>query len=576
MKHFRALRTQLTPLALFGLVAATPAAAEETKSVTFTEDVAPIFFNNCVSCHRPNDAAPMSLLSYGEARPWAKSIRRAVTEREMPPWDADADHGVFSNDISLSDAEIATIQAWVDQGAPQGDPNKMPEPPQMAEAGSWKMGEEPDYVIELAPVEVPEGGPDLFITQVYAMEVPEGKWVRAVELLPGNTEVLHHVVTYFGPFGMSDDDDDSNAGVNKLVYLNEAAKRKTRMGEAPRFGGVWVAGSPPSKFPEGSGKTVEPKQMLSFNMHYHPSGNAGTDVSRVGLYFGEGELEKEITTAFAADPGMFIPAGAADHHEQAVYVFSQDSKVLSFLPHMHQRGKSMVYTIQRPDSDEKEILLSVPEYDYDWQNIYELAEPIAAPAGSVLTVDAWWDNSAENAANPDASIDVPWGDGTNNEMLVAFFDFVVDEGVKVKPVRTRDTVDTLLALHDPKEGYAISIDGMGFGQVWGLVLPEEENAEGNFYVTFSTLILDASIPKIERVGDDFVFTAEMITSAGGTRTPMGFIAKRNDDGVEGEIFFGQRISSSNVDTMRGKGRKFSGPSLANAMTEQASAGAGGR
>ena len=540
--------------------------------VTFTEDVAPILMNRCVSCHRPNDAAPMSLLSYAEARPWAKSIRRAVTEREMPPWDADRAHGEFSNDMSLSDSEIDVIQRWVDGGALEGDSTKMPDAPKMAPAGSWKMGTEPDYVIDLASVEVTADGPDQFVTQVYAMEVPEGKWVRAVELLPGNTEILHHVVTYFGPFGMSDD--ESNAGVASMIYLNEEAKRPVRMGEAPRFGGVWVAGSPPSKFREGTGKTLQPKQMLSFNMHYHPSGNAGTDTSKVGLYFGEGELEKEITTAFAADPGMFIPAGAANHTEKSVYVFTQDSQVLSLLPHMHNRGKSMKYTLKRPDGS-KEILLSVPKYDYNWQNIYELQNPLPVPAGSVLTVEAKWDNSAGNPANPDPTIDVPWGDGTNNEMLVAFFDYIVDEGKKPKAARAKDLVSQLLELHNPNEGYAISIDGMGFGQVWGLVVPDEVATEGNFYVTLNTLIIAGSIREIAQVDGEFIFTAEMITSAGGTRTPMGFIASKTETGIEGEIFFGRRINAENASEHRGQGRKFTGPSHASAQAGVAPT-AGGR
>ncbi len=542
------------------------------ETVTFSEHVAPIFMEHCVACHRPNDVAPMSLMGYDEARPWAKSIVKVVASREMPPWDASHEYGDFSNDISLDDREIALISRWVEQGAPQGDPAKMPAAPELPEPGSWRMGREPDYVIDLAEIDVPADGPDLFVTQVYGTDIPDGKWVQAVELLPGNTQVLHHVVVYLGPFGMGDDDDDeSNAGVSRTIYLNEAAKRNPGIAETPRIGGVWVAGSPPSEFPKGYGQPLQNNQLVSFNMHYHPSGNAGSDSSKLGLYFGDGEMEKEITTAFAADPGMFIPAGAGDHHESAVYLFSQDSQILSLLPHMHNRGKSMRYTLRLPDGSQQ-VLLDVPEYDYDWQNIYHLREPVVAPAGSMVEVEAVWDNSADNPANPDPTIDVPWGDGTNNEMLVAFLNFVAEDGKKPKPVRVSEKIDTLLARHADEYAYAITPEGMGFGQVWGLVLPPE--GEGSFYLAFGQLMFSTSISEVHRLSEnELAFTAAMITSAGGAQMPVGFLATSHDDGtIDGELFFGRQVDPASVESMRGTGRAFSGRSRASTATAASSGG----
>lgn len=567
------MKTDLPGPASLAIVAAllvvSPALASELpEQVTFSEHVAPVLFEHCVHCHRPGDVAPMSLLSYGEARPWAKSIRKVVSEGEMPPWDADPRYGEFSNDISLSEQEKALLLAWVDQGAQQGDPTVMPAAPEMPEAGSWKMGREPDYVIELEAVDVPADGPDLFVNQIYGLEVPEGKWVQALELLPGNTRVLHHVVSYIGPSGMEDDGDEGNAGVNRVVYVNEAAKRAIGMAEAPRIGGVWVAGSPPAEFPPGMGHPLRTDQLMSFNMHYHPSGEAGTDRSKVGIFFGEGEMEKEITTAFAADPGMFIPAGAEDYREDALYLFTQDSRILSFLPHMHNRGKSMRYTLVLPDGT-RQVLLDVPEYDYDWQNIYHLREPIAAPAGSFLEVEASWDNSAGNPGNPDPTIDVPWGDGTNNEMMVAFFDYVVEEGTSPKPVRSRETIETLLTRHAPEHSYTIALDGSSMGMVWGLVLPPE--GEGTFYLSFGTMMFSTSIRDLHRVGDELVFESAILTGGGGTRLPVGFRAAPGQDGsIEGEIFFGQTIGPDSVESMRGQGRHFTGESVAKAATSTSS------
>lgn len=560
------LEHRLTPILCFLVLAAVVAAPalagagadELPESVTFSEHVAPVFMEHCATCHRPGDVAPMSLLSYDTARPWAKSIRRAVLAREMPPWDADPRYGDFANDISLNDREIALIARWVDQGAREGNPAAMPPPPELGEPGSWRMGRAPDLIVELAPVDVPAAGPDLFVTQVYGMDLPPGKWVQAIELLPGNTEVLHHVVTYLGPFGMGDDEEEeSNAGVNRVLYLNEAARRPPKMAEAPRVGAVWVAGSPPAEFPPGMGHPLDTDQLVSLNIHYHPSGSAGTDVSKLGLYLGKGEMEKEITTAFAADPGMYIPAGAAGHREEAVYLFSQDSHILSLLPHMHQRGKSMRYTLTRP-GEEPVILLDVPEYDYDWQNIYHYREPVPVPAGSLLQVEATWDNSADNPANPDPEVDVPWGDGTNNEMLVAFLDFIVDEGKKPSPVRISDKIAQLLERHPPEWSYTVVPEGMGFGGDWGLVLPPE--GEGTFYLAFGHLMFSTSIREIHRLDDgELAFTGAIITSGGGTRSPIGFLAKRHDDGtIGGEVFFGREIDGDNAGELRGKGRPFAG------------------
>jgi hypothetical protein len=299
-------------------------------------------------------------------------------------------------------------------------------------------------------------------------------------------------------------------------------------------------------------------------MHYHPSGNAGSDSSKLGLYFCRGELEKQITTAFAADPGIFIPAGAADHREKAEYYFAQDSKILSLLPHMHQRGKSMRYTVTKPDGT-SEVLLDVPEYDYDWQNIYYLEEPYPVPAGSILEVVASWDNSAGNPVNPDPTQDIPWGDGTNYEMLVAFVDFIVDDGVKPRAQRVNPIIDTLLDRHQSEIAYTLKVDGMGFGGNWGLVLPEVGEGEGTFYMAFGSLMFSASIPDLERLAADaaggdpeLIFNGSIITSGGGTRSPLGFVAHRTADGIEGEVFFGREVTAGTVDAMRGSGRSFTG------------------
>lgn len=570
----------LLAITLVSLIATAAFASATTDSdlpeqVTYSEHVAAVFNTNCITCHRPNDVAPMSLLDYSSTRPWAKSIQRAVVARDMPPWDASPEHGVFSNDISLSDREVALISKWVEQGAKQGDPALTPKTPELAAAGSWKMGREPDYVIDLAAIDVKEGGPDVFVTQVFGAAIPEGKWIQALELLPGNTDVLHHVVTYLGPFGIGDESEEEAAstGLTRTIFLNDAARRQIRMTEAPRIGGVWVAGSPPTVFENGIGHTADADQMFSFNMHYHPSGTAGTDQSKLGVYFGEGDIEKVITTAFAADMGLHIAAGDPDHREDAVYLFANDSKILSLLPHMHNRGKSMKYTLQRPDGSQ-EVLLDVPAYDYDWQNIYRLAEPVDAPAGSFVQVEAHWDNSPENPANPNPTAEVPWGDGTNNEMLVAFIDFIDADRLKPRAPRVNKQIERLLTKHSADSSYMVAMDGMGFAGKWGLVLPDASSDTGEFYMLIDQLVITNTIRNPIKVGDELILNATMIAGAGGASMPMAMVVTTNDKGeLTGELHFNRKLEAKDLDQVRGKGRGLTGLSIAaKATEEQSSAG----
>ena len=578
---------------LVGLLVASSAWANSTKTsatgvsasasfdlpetVTYSEHVAAIFNKNCITCHRPDDVAPMSLLDYSSTRPWAKSIRKAVVARDMPPWDASPDHGTFSNDISLSDREVALVSKWVEQGAKQGDPALTPETPSLPSSGSWKMGREPDYVIDLAAIHVAAGGPDQFVTQVFGAEIPEGKWIQAMELLPGNTDVLHHVVTYLGPFGIGDEEDDedlaASSGESRTVFLNEASRRPVRMTEAPRIGGVWVAGSPPTVFEQGIGHTIDDVQMFSFNMHYHPSGTAGTDSSKLGVYFGEGEINKVITTVFAIDAGLHIAANDPDHREDGIYMFANDSEILSLLPHMHARGKSMKYTLERPDGTEQ-VLLDVPAYDYDWQNIYRLTEPISAPAGSIVHVEAHWDNSEGNEANPDPNVEVPWGDGTNSEMLVAFIDFIDAKNKKPRAPRVNQQVAKILSDFPDSSSYMVAMDGMGFAGKWGLVLPSDEHPTGEFVMLSDQMVFASTIRKTIRVGDELILNTGVITSGGGTRMPIALVVKTDAEGqLKGEVFFNRELAADDLDKVRGTGRGLSGMSLA-AQMAQSSAGAG--
>ena len=295
-------------------------ASRAAAPVTFAKDVAPILYANCISCHRPGEVAPMSLRSYDEVRPWARSIKQKVQSRAMPPWFADPAHGKFKNDARLSDQQIDTIVNWVDAGAPRGNPADEPKPPVLTEG--WQLGE-PDYVITLPTVNVPAEGNDIFPTPNLTIDIPEDHWIRAVEIRPSNREVTHHSVLFMaGGIG------GGMVGQSGFVDIL----------------GVWAVGTPPTVFPEGVGRWIRKGQQLRTNLHYHPNGKAQTDTTRVGLYFGRGELKKEVASAVAGDVSFKIPAGAKNHEMRALYVIDQDINIVSYFPHMHFRGKDMTLT----------------------------------------------------------------------------------------------------------------------------------------------------------------------------------------------------------------------------------------
>lgn len=417
-------------------------ADDDAGGVTWSKDVAPLVFAKCAECHRAGQLGPMSLLSYADARPWAKSIRKAVTSREMPPWQAASPHGTFSNDISLTDAEIATLVSWVDSGAPEGDPALAPPAPSFAEG--WRHGT-PDHVIELDEVEVPADGPDLFPNLTAEVELPEKRWIRAVEVQAGDPSVLHHVVVFRGGAMRG-------LPVADVAATEEGTERRASRGMggggAAAIGGgplaVWAVGSPPNVYPDGIGQQVPKKFTVTANMHYHPSGQVARDRTRIGLYFGEGEMEKVVSAQAVGNLDVRIPPGASDFRLEGEVKIRQDIRVVSLFPHMHMRGRRMVYTAKLPDGGER-TLLDVPRYDFDWQWFYYPAEPMILPEGTVLHVSAEYDNSAANPNNPDPNAWVYFGEESDDDMMFGMFEYVPVEGMVARPAPIKEVMDEAIA-----------------------------------------------------------------------------------------------------------------------------------
>ncbi len=387
------------------------------SQVTFTKDVAPIFYQRCAACHRPGEIAPMSLMSYKEARPWAKSIREKVTTREMPPWHADPAYGHFKNDRRLSPKEIETIVAWIDGGAKEGDAKDLPPLPHFTEG--WQIGK-PDVVLTMPhEFHVPATGVIDYQYMTIPTNFTEDRWVQAIEIRPGNRAVVHHVIAFLlGP--------DGQAGAGRKGGLGNGSGMESLGGTAP--------GEQPAIFPEGVARLVKAGSQIVLQMHYTPNGTAQTDRTSVGLIFSKQPPQKPMAGGAALNPLFLIPPGAESHEVHSSYTFREDVHIMTLMPHMHLRGKDFQYRLVYPDGTSK-IILSVPRYDFNWQTRYELAEPIAAPQGSRLECVAHFDNSARNKSNPDPTKTVHWGQQTWDEMMIGFVGFTRDgqEARKISP-----------------------------------------------------------------------------------------------------------------------------------------------
>jgi hypothetical protein len=416
----------------FSLEAQSPKPA---ATVTFAKDVAPILHAKCINCHRPGEVAPMSLRTFDEVRPWARSIKQKVTAREMPPWFADAPADVFLNDPRLTTQQVDTIARWVDGGAVRGNPADEPKLPALADG--WQLGE-PDYIITLPVVNIPAEGRDYFPTPNLALDLPEDRWIRAVEIRPSNREVTHHSVIFTTPAGAG-----GGLGATGASGFFDVL-------------GVWAVGTPPTVYPEGMGRWLRKGQMLRTNLHYHPNGKPATDQTRVGLYWGKGELKKEVASALAGNLTFQIPPHAKNHEMRAVYVVDQDSTVVSYFPHMHLRGKDMTMTATFPDG-RKQTLISVPAYDFNWQLFYYPKAPVVLPRGTRVDIVAHYDNSADNPNNPDPGRAVTFGEQSTDEMMFGMFEFVATEGVSPVPATNDTRIDALQATLPADSSYRIQV-----------------------------------------------------------------------------------------------------------------------
>ncbi len=382
-------------------------APQPDAAVTYSNQIARILQRRCVECHRAGEIAPFALTEYSEVAGWAETIAEVVREGRMPPWHANPAYGSFSNERALSEAEREAIEAWVAAGAPEGDPADLPPPLEFVDG--WQLDRAPDLVFEMPrEFEVPASGTVEYQYFRAASGLKSDVWVQAAEVRPGNRAVVHHV----------------------LVFAVEPGKGRRGLREGIEgFVAAYVPGRRPRPYPQGMAKRLPAGSELVFQVHYTPNGTPQRDRCRVGLLLAEEQaITHEVRTTSVVQRFFQIPPGAPDHEVRATrWRPLPECLLLSFMPHMHLRGKSFRYVARWPDGT-SEILLDVPRYDFNWQTTYYLAEPRPIPAGTLMHAVAHYDNSPANLNNPDPQAAVRWGDQTWEEMMLGYFDIAVPRG----------------------------------------------------------------------------------------------------------------------------------------------------
>ena len=405
-------------------IAGTQQESAATPPPTFYRDVLPILQQHCQTCHRPGEIAPMPLITFDQTRLYAPVIANKVAARIMPPWFADPQFGHFSNDPSLTTQEISTLVAWANANAPEGDPHDAP-PPRAWTTG-WNIPQ-PDQIITMPkPVALPAQGDVDYTYEIVPTKFAEDEWIQMSEVRPSSRENVHHAVVYIRPPN-SKWLRGAPVGIpfTAADLTDEDSRHAAHWTDADILL-VYAPGSLPDQWPAGMAKFVPAGSDLVFQMHYTTHGRAASDQTSIGLVFAKGSPQQRVLTLQLTNDHFVIPPGADDFRVEARGSLPNDATLLSFLPHMHLRGKRFEYNILRP-GEKPETLLRV-NWDFYWQLSYRLAEPLPLKAGTELQAIAWYDNSRNNPHNPDPEAAVHWGDQTYDEMMVGFFDVAVPAG----------------------------------------------------------------------------------------------------------------------------------------------------
>jgi Ca2+-binding EF-hand superfamily protein/mono/diheme cytochrome c family protein len=393
-----------------------PARKERAGDVTYHNRISRIMQRHCVGCHREGGVGPFALDTYDDLVAHAGMVKQVVERGIMPPWfavepktkpkaESKTVHTPWANDRSLAEAEKNDLLAWIAGGKPEGDRRDAPQPLKFDEG--WLIGK-PDAIFQFAkPAPIKATGVMPYQNIIVETNLPEEKWVQAIEVQPGDRGVVHHVLVFVQGADSADDEPVDDAAA-----------------ERGGFWGIYVPGNSTLVYPKGFAKRIPKGAKLKFQMHYTPNGTATTDQTRIGLIWAKAPPKHEVRVAGIVNARLSIPPGADNHREEATLRLPMDATIMGFLPHLHLRGKACKYEVTRSDG-KTTTLLDIPRYDFNWQLLYRYFEPLSLKAGDALRFTAWFDNSDKNPANPDPTKTVRWGAQTFDEMHLGYVEYYV-------------------------------------------------------------------------------------------------------------------------------------------------------
>lgn len=404
-------------IALFtSLVASSVVAAPPT----FHTDIQPLLAKHCAACHRPGEVAPFSLLTYADAAKRAEQLAEITARRAMPPWKPLPGDVSFRGERRLSDAELKTLHAWAEAGAPEGTPITQPaassndtKPSKADVVATWHLGE-PDLTLTLAePIAIPADGRDLYVNMILPLTVPTGKFVKAIEFRPGTPRVVHHAVLFMDTSGKAKERDAATS--------EQGFQAVTPPGRfLPGSLAIWTPGRTPRPLAEGLSLPWPRDAALVLNLHLHPSGKPETERSKVGVYFTDEPPTKSLFDLTLIDTKIDIAPGDKQFRTVDRATLPVDLEAVTIFPHMHMIGREIRVTAKLPDGTTR-TLLNISDWDFNWQDLYEFATPVRLPKGTEVTLEGVHDNSADNPQNPSSPPKrVRWGEQTENEMSLAF------------------------------------------------------------------------------------------------------------------------------------------------------------
>lgn len=389
-----------------------PKPPQDDAIPTYTGAVVRILQKHCQECHRKNQVGPFPLETFEQARKRADDIASIVEERRMPPWKAAPGVGPrFKHDRSLSASEIATLTAWAEAGAPQGDPAALP--PALKFPEDWTLGT-PDLVLQLADdFPIPASGDDIYRCFVLPTNLPKDVYISAIEYRPGNRQVVHHMLGYVDTSGQGRKKDAADPGQGYSCFSGPEVEIHGDLGG-------WAPGNEPSHLPEGVGRFLPRGADVVLQIHYHPTGKATTDRSKIGIHFTHTPVRQILHWSAALKHDLKLPPNESRIKAEAAWPVPVDLEAWAVTPHMHLLGRDMLMSLTFPDGKTQD-LIKISDWDFSWQNTYYFEKPITLPKGTVLKIVAHFDNSAGNPRNPNHPPKlVTWGEATTDEMCIGF------------------------------------------------------------------------------------------------------------------------------------------------------------